>query len=200
MCRHTKAWREIERRGPEHKHMRTIEGLLNGILRLEQYENHNSRSNSRSDSRKWWEPKWKIFTCPSILGAFFRELGWSPRARNIGKHYLCSEGKKGAHFVATIRFWKMVLCLRQFKVPKHYKNRGFSKHGGKPQMALLVAKVPFWSFLVFLLSSLSKLHCFFAFCPSTSFWKTLLFLVNFIIIFLAFSFPNVCLFLSNKLS
>ena len=36
----------------------------NGIPRLEQYENHNSRSNSRSDSRNWWEPTWKIFILP----------------------------------------------------------------------------------------------------------------------------------------
>ena len=28
----------------------------NGVSRLEQCENHDSRSNSRSDSRKWWEP------------------------------------------------------------------------------------------------------------------------------------------------
>ena len=28
----------------------------NGSPRLEQYENQNSRSNSRSDSRNWWEP------------------------------------------------------------------------------------------------------------------------------------------------
>ena len=28
----------------------------NGISRLEQYENHNSRSKFRSDSRNWWEP------------------------------------------------------------------------------------------------------------------------------------------------
>ena len=53
----------------------------NGSPRLEKYENQNSRSNSRSDSRNWWESTWKIFICPSILGAFFRELGWSPRAR-----------------------------------------------------------------------------------------------------------------------
>ena len=48
-----------------------------------QYENHNSRSNSRSDSRNWWEATWTIFICPFILGAFFRELGWSPRARTF---------------------------------------------------------------------------------------------------------------------
>ena len=29
------------------------------------------------------EPAWNIFICPCILGAFFRELGWSPRARTI---------------------------------------------------------------------------------------------------------------------
>ena len=53
----------------------------NGIPRLEQYENHSSRSNSRSHSQNWWEPAWKIFICPCILGTFFQELGWSPRTR-----------------------------------------------------------------------------------------------------------------------
>ena len=47
-------------------------------------------------------------------------------------------------FVATICFWKMVLFWCPYKVTKHYKNRGFSRHRGKPKMALLVAKVPFW--------------------------------------------------------
>ena len=43
-------------------------------------------------------------------------------------------------FVATICF----ISLCPFKVTKHYKNRGFSRHRGKPKMAFLVAKVPFW--------------------------------------------------------
>ena len=47
----------------------------NGLSRLDQYETHNSRSNSRSDSRNCREPTRKIFICPFILGAFFRELG-----------------------------------------------------------------------------------------------------------------------------
>ena len=55
--------------------------------------------------------------------------------RKIGKHYLCSEGTS---------FWKMVLFWCPLKVTNHYKNRGFSRHMGKPKMALLVAKVPFW--------------------------------------------------------
>ena len=53
----------------------------NGLSRLDQYETHNSRSNSRSDSRNCREPTRKIFICPCILGAFFQELGWSPRTR-----------------------------------------------------------------------------------------------------------------------
>ena len=53
----------------------------NGLSRLDQYEAHNSRSNSRSGSRNCREPTRKIFICPCILGAFFKELGWSPRTR-----------------------------------------------------------------------------------------------------------------------
>ena len=53
------------------------------LSRLDQYETHNSRSNSRSDSRNCREPTRKIFICPCILGAFFQELGWSPRTREI---------------------------------------------------------------------------------------------------------------------
>ena len=68
--------------------------------------------------------------------------------RKIGQHYLCSEGhKKSAHFRCNYLFWEngpFFVC--PFKVTKHYKNRGFSRHGGKPKMALLVAKVPFWVF------------------------------------------------------
>ena len=38
----------------------------------------------------------------------------------------------------------MVLFWWPLKVTKHCKNRGFSRHKGKPKMTLLVAKVPFW--------------------------------------------------------
>ena len=55
----------------------------NGLSRLDQYETHNSRSNSRSDPRNCREPTRKIFICPCILGAFFQELGWSPRTRKF---------------------------------------------------------------------------------------------------------------------
>ena len=47
----------------------------NGVSRLVQPENHNSRSNSRSDSRNCCEPTRKIFICPCILGAFFKSWG-----------------------------------------------------------------------------------------------------------------------------
>ena len=63
----------------------------NGIPRLEQYETHNSRSNSRSDSRNLWEPTWNIFICPCILGAFFQELGRSPCARRVNIYTLEAE-------------------------------------------------------------------------------------------------------------
>ena len=64
-------------------------------------------------------------------GLFFVKLSF---LRKIGKHYLGSDGKKT----------RMVLFLWPFQVTKHFKNRGFSRHRGKPKMALLVAKVPFW--------------------------------------------------------
>ena len=38
----------------------------NGIPRLQQYENHNSRSNSQSDSRNWWEPTWNIWESAKV--------------------------------------------------------------------------------------------------------------------------------------
>ena len=41
----------------------------------------NSRSNSRSDSRNWWEPTWKFFICLCVLGF----LGWSPA------HQICTK-------------------------------------------------------------------------------------------------------------
>ena len=67
--------------------------------------------------------------------------------RKIGKYYLCSEGQKRCAFslqLSVLGKWSFFWC--PFKVTKHYKNRGFSRHGGKPKMALLVAKVPFWVF------------------------------------------------------
>ena len=64
--------------------------------------------------------------------------------RKIGKHYLCSEGKQKTHFRCNYLFWENGPFLWPFQVTKHYKNRGFSRHRGKPKMALLVAKVPFW--------------------------------------------------------
>ena len=58
------------------------------------------------------------------------------------------------------------------------------------------------SFLVLLLSSLSKISSFFfGFCPSTPFWKILFLGVSSVFhFFVAFSFVIVCLFLWNKLS
>ena len=67
--------------------------------------------------------------------------------REIGKHYLCSEGQKKCAFSLQLSvFGKRYIFWCPFKVTKHYKNRGFSRHRGKPKMALLVAKVPFWVF------------------------------------------------------
>ena len=84
----------------------------NDILRLEQYENHNSRSNSRSDSRNRWEPTWTVFTCPCVLAAFFQELGWSPRSRHFSlyltqdeftaTYVVCLDVQYGCAQVATI--------------------------------------------------------------------------------------------------
>ena len=54
----------------------------NGLSRLEQYETHNSRSNSRSDSRNCREPTRKIFICPFILGAFFSRIGVVPARKS----------------------------------------------------------------------------------------------------------------------
>ena len=53
-----------------------------------------------------------------------------------GKHCLCLEGKeKTQRFFASICF---------HKITKECKNRGFSRHRGKPKMAFLVSKMPFW--------------------------------------------------------
>ena len=52
--------------------------------------------------------------------------------------------KQRAHFRCNYLFLENGPFLCPFKVTKHYKNRGFSRHKGKPQMALLLANVPFW--------------------------------------------------------
>ena len=62
----------------------------------------------------------------------------------IGKHYLCSEGKKRCAFSLQLSvFGKCHFFWCPFKVTKHYKNRGFSRHRGKPKMALLLQKCHF---------------------------------------------------------
>ena len=83
------------------------------------------------NSVSWVDVKKKGFF---VKKAFFRK---------ICKHDLCSEGTKNAFSLQLSVFekWSFVWC--PFKVTKHYKNRGFSRHGGQPKMALLVAKVPF---------------------------------------------------------
>ena len=51
----------------------------NGLSRLDQYETHNSRSNSRSDSRNCREPTRKISFAPAFSERFFKNWG-GPRA------------------------------------------------------------------------------------------------------------------------
>ena len=66
-------------------------------------------------------------------------LFWMSFLRKIGKHYLCSEGQKSAHFRCNYLFWENGPFLVPIQSHQTLKNRGFSRHGGKPQMALLVA-------------------------------------------------------------
>ena len=56
--------------------------------------------------------------------------------------------KNSAHVPFNYLFWENGPFLCPFKVTKNYKNRGFSRHGGKPKMARLVAKVPFGVFTI----------------------------------------------------
>ena len=51
---------------------------------------------------------------------------------------------KNAHFRCNYLFLENGPFLCPFQVTKHYNNRGFSRHRGKPKMALLVVKVPLW--------------------------------------------------------
>ena len=62
----------------------------------------------------------------------------------IGKHYLCSEGKKPRIFVATICFRKMVLFRAHSKSPNTTKIGVSAGTGENPKMAFLIAKVPRW--------------------------------------------------------
>ena len=103
--------------------------------------------------RTIWKKKWKRKISKkkqknSVFGWLWRKCFFFVKMsffRKICKHYLCSDGKKQTRiFVATICFGKVVFFFWPFQVTKHYKNRGFSRHRGKPQIALLVAKVPFW--------------------------------------------------------
>ena len=105
--------------------------------------------------------------------------------KKIGKHYLCSEGTKNAHFRCNYLFFfenGPFFGALEIKVTKHYKNRGFSRHRGKPKMALLVATVPFLGFpskgglyyLWYLEAVLCWKHYFYSVCSNTALqtWKS----------------------------
>ena len=56
----------------------------NGLSRLDQYETHNSRSNSRSDSRNCREPTRKTFICPIHSRSVFSRIGVVPANKKCG--------------------------------------------------------------------------------------------------------------------
>ena len=64
--------------------------------------------------------------------------------RNWQKHYLCSEGnKKRAFSLQRSVFGKWHFFVTS-NSPNTTKIWGFSRHRGKPKMALFVSNVPFW--------------------------------------------------------
>ena len=66
--------------------------------------------------------------------------------RKIGKHYLCSEGKaKNAPFslqLSVFGKWSFFVPIQSHQTLQ--KSGVSAGTRGKPKMALLVAKVPFW--------------------------------------------------------
>ena len=63
----------------------------------------------------------------------------------IGKHYLCSEGKQKRAFSLQLSvFGKSSFFCAHSKSPNTTKIGVSAGTWGKPKMALLVAKVPFW--------------------------------------------------------
>ena len=87
---------------------------------------------------------WKIV----LFGCLWRKLVFFVKnvifQRNRQTLFVFGRSKKCAFSLQLSVFgrWSFFWC--PFKVTKHYKKRGFSRHRGKPKMALLVAKVPFW--------------------------------------------------------
>ena len=75
-------------------------------------------------------------------GCFF--AGWHFLKNRPARAICVRKVKKSAYSLQLSVFgkWSFILC--PFKVTKHYNNRGLNRHRGKPKMALLVAKVPFW--------------------------------------------------------
>ena len=113
---------------------------------LSLYVGERKRENMKNGKRKSQKNPRKIV----FFGWLWRKMVFFVRMSflgKIGKHYLCSEGKKRCAFslqLSVLGKWSFFWC--PFKVAKHYKNRGFSRHRGKPKIALLVAKVPFGVF------------------------------------------------------
>ena len=93
---------------------------------------------SKKENMKKWEGKFQknakknsvFWVVVKKNGSFFVKLSF---CRKIGKHYLCSEGKKTRIFVCNYLFLENVFFLWPFQVTKHYKNRGFSRHRGETQ-------------------------------------------------------------------
>ena len=77
----------------------------NGLSRLDQYETHNSRSNSRSDSRNCREPTRKIFICPLHSRSVFSRIGVVPA------HQIDRRRKRGFHCGSGRQFRRMFMTL-----------------------------------------------------------------------------------------
>ena len=77
----------------------------------------------------------------------FVGVGWKKwilaKTAKIAKHFLWLEGEQRA-FRQHYLCWETVLFQVFSKNRKHYKNRGFSRHTGKPKILVCFEKGCFW--------------------------------------------------------
>ena len=81
----------------------------NGVSRLEQCESHNSRSNSRRDSRNWWESHMKAFHLHRAFSErFFKNWGVPrvPRAPDCFNGWFSLPFRNKKRISKKIRKWK----------------------------------------------------------------------------------------------
>ena len=126
MRRSRNQWREVlfteSRRGVQWMKglVRNSAGKRNDVSRLVQCENQNSRSNSRSDPRNWWEPTWKISFAHAFSELFFFKSEKKKNQRNLTQRFIFLPPSPPSKFFV----FECFLHYKEKTQPEHKEFRG----------------------------------------------------------------------------